>query len=339
MKYEAGKVYHVEAVLSTVDRNIQVYVDGKRVGLRMFYAPVAAVERIVFRTGVPRTFPTVDTPADQTYDLPNAGAQDPLAEYGIANVKTSSADKDASSAFLKYADFSHYADCFNGMEDENIVQAIPNAKASEWMEENIPLFECPQHNFEEMYYYRWWSLRKHIKETPVGYGMTEFLVQRSYSDKYNLIACAIGHHIYESRWLRDPKYLDQIIHTWYRGNDGGPMKKMDKFSSWNADAVLARYMVDGDKDYLLDMKKDLETEYQRWERTNRLKNGLYWQGDVQDGMEESISGGRRKKYARPTINSYMYGNAKALSCIGILSGDEGMAMKYESRYFEKSGRK
>ena len=62
-----------------------------------------------------------------------------------------------------------------------VVQAIPNAKASEWMEENIPLFECPQHNFEEMYYYRWWSLRKHIKETPVGYGMTEFLIQRSYS--------------------------------------------------------------------------------------------------------------------------------------------------------------
>ena len=32
MKYEAGKNYHVEAVLSTADRNIQVYVDGKRVG-------------------------------------------------------------------------------------------------------------------------------------------------------------------------------------------------------------------------------------------------------------------------------------------------------------------
>ena len=159
MKYEAGKTYHVEAVLSTTDRNIQVYVDGKRVGLRMFYAPVATIERIAFRTGEMRTFPTVDTPADQTYDLPDAGGQEPLAEYRIANVKTSSTDKDASSAFLKYADFSHYAESFNGMEDENIVQAIPNAKASEWMEENIPLFECPQRNFEEMYYYRWWSLR------------------------------------------------------------------------------------------------------------------------------------------------------------------------------------
>ena len=42
--------------------------------------------------------------------------------------------------------------------------------------------------------------------------MTEFLVQRSYSDKYNLVACAIGHHIYRSRWLRESKYLDQIIH-------------------------------------------------------------------------------------------------------------------------------
>ena len=66
-----------------------------------------------------------------------------------------------------------------------------------------------------MYYYRWWTLRKHIKETPVGYGMTEFLVNRSYADKYNLIACAIGHHIYESRWLRNPEYLNQIIPVSY----------------------------------------------------------------------------------------------------------------------------
>ncbi len=328
MKYEACKTYHVEALLSVANRSIQVFVDGKKAGTRMFYAPVAAIERIAFRTGELRQFPTPETPADQTYDLPNAGAQDALSTFRVANFKTSSTDVDATAAFLKYATFSHYADYFNNMEDENIAQAIPNSEASAWMEQNIPLFECPQKNFEEMYYYRWWSLRKHIKNTPVGYGMTEFLVNRSYADKYNLIACAIGHHIYESRWLRDPKYLDQIIHTWYRGNEGGPMKKMNKFSSWNADAIYNRFLVDGDKDFLLDMMTDLDTEYKRWESTNRLKNGLYWQGDVQDGMEESISGGRRKQYARPTINSYMYGNAKALSNMGLLAGNEGIAMKY-----------
>lgn len=328
MKYEAGKTYHVEALLSVANRSIQVFVDGKKAGTRMFYAPVAAIERIAFRTGELRQFPTPETPADQTYDLPNAGAQDALSTFRVANFKTSSTDVDATAAFLKYATFSHYADYFNNMEDVNIAQAIPNSEASAWMEQNIPLFECPQKNFEEMYYYRWWSLRKHIKNTPAGYGMTEFLVNRSYADKYNLIACAIGHHIYESRWLRDPKYLDQIIHTWYRGNEGGPMKKMNKFSSWNADAIYNRFLVDGDKDFLLDMMTDLDTEYKRWESTNRLKNGLYWQGDVQDGMEESISGGRRKQYARPTINSYMYGNAKALSNMGLLAGNEGIAMKY-----------
>lgn len=328
MKYEAGKTYHVEALLSVANRSIQVFVDGKKAGTRMFYAPVAAIERIAFRTGELRQFPTPETPADQTYDLPNAGAQDALSTFRVANFKTSSTDVDATAAFLKYATFSHYADYFNNMEDENIAQAIPNSEASAWMEQNIPLFECPQKNFEEMYYYRWWSLRKHIKNTPAGYGMTEFLVNRTYADKYNLIACAIGHHIYESRWLRDPKYLDQIIHTWYRGNEGGPMKKMNKFSSWNADAIYNRFLVDGDKDFLLDMMTDLDTEYKRWESTNRLKNGLYWQGDVQDGMEESISGGRRKQYARPTINSYMYGNAKALSNMGLLAGNEGIAMKY-----------
>lgn len=330
-KYEPGKVYRVEAVLSVANRSITVNIDGKKAGTRMLYAPVPAIERVVFRTGSQRNFPTPETPADQTYDLPNAGEQEPLTVYRIANIKTSSADKNATSAFLRYENFARYANYFNNMEDENIVQAIPNVESSEWMEENIPLFECPQKNFEEMYYFRWWSLRKHIKETPVGYGMTEFLVNRTYADKYNLIACAIGHHIYESRWLRNQDYLNQIIHTWYRGNDGKPMNKMTKFSSWNADAVFNRYLVNGDRAFMFDMIPDLENEYKRWENTNRLKNGLYWQGDVQDGMEESVSGGRKKQYARPTINSYMYANAKALSAMGIMSGKEGTAMTYAQK--------
>lgn len=330
--YEPGKIYHVKIDITVKDRNSVVYVNGQKKATRMLFAPVESIERIVFRTG-PRTdnYPNVDTWADQFNDMPNANDEDKLAVYRIANVKSSSKDADGSAAVLKYKDYSHYVDYFNGMEDENIVQAIPNAQASEWMKENIPLFDCPQKNFEEMFYYRWWTLRKHIKETPVGYGMTEFLVDRSYADKYNLIACAIGHHIYESRWLRDPKYLDGIIHTWYRGNEGKPMNKMMKFSSWNPDAVYNRYLVDLDKEFLTDMYNDLCDEYKRWEESHRLANGLYWQGDVQDGMEESISGGRKKQYARPTINSYMYGNAIALSTVATMLGKTEDAKLYSEK--------
>lgn len=331
INYEAGKNYHVEVILSVANRLVQVFIDGKKCGQRMFFAPVPAIERIMFRTGGTRSYPTVDTPADWYGTLPNAGGQDELCSYRIANFKTSPVDNTPKGAILNFEDYRHYVDLFNKMEDENIAQAIPNASSAEWMNENIPLFDCPQHNFEEMFYYRWWTLRKHIKNTPVGYGMTEFLVQRSYADKYNLIACALGHHIYESRWLHNPMYLDQIIHTWYRGNEGGPMKKMMNFSSWNPDAIWARYLVDADKEFLLDMLMDLDAEYKRWESTHRLPNGLYWQGDVQDGMEESISGGRRKKYARPTINSYMYGNAMALSKMALMAGKEEMAKTYEMK--------
>ena len=330
-RYEAGNTYHVKAVLSTSLHRAVYYLNGKKACVRQFDTPVESISRIVFRTGMLFDKPDINTPADQDYDMPRADEHDPKANFAISNVTSRSLDADASAAVLRYDDFAHYAEHFNSMEDENIVTTIPNAVASEWMRENIPLFDCPQENFREMYYYRWWTLRKHIKRTPAGYGMTEFLVDRSYADRYNLIACAIGHHVMESRWLRDTTYLHQILRTWYYGNDGQAMTKMNKFSSWNPAALYEMWKVQGDTTFLLGLMPRLEEEFARWERTNRLPSGLYWQGDVQDGMEESISGGRKKQYARPTINSYMFGNAKALAAMSRMTGATDKAAQYEQK--------
>ena len=330
-KYEAGSTYHVKAVLSTSLHRAVYYLNGKKACVRQFDTPVESISRIVFRTGMLFEKPDINTPADQDFDMPRADELDPKAAFAIGNVTSRSLDTDAPAAVLRYDDFAHYAVHFNSMEDENIVTTIPNATSSEWMRENIPLFDCPQENFREMYYYRWWTLRKHIKRTPAGYGMTEFLVDRSYADRYNLIACAIGHHVMESRWLRDTTYLHQILRTWYYGNDGQAMTKMNKFSSWNPAALYEMWKVQGDTTFLLGLMPRLEEEYARWERTNRLPSGLYWQGDVQDGMEESISGGRKKQYARPTINSYMFGNAKALAAMSRMTGATDKAAHYEQK--------
>ena len=231
---------------------------------------------------------------------------------------------------LKQSSFKHYVDYFNKMEDENIKQAIPNDSAWNWMQKNIPLFECPQQNFEEIFYYRWWTLRKHIKKTEKGFVFTEFLVQRSYADKHNLIASALGHHIYESRWLHDKKYMDDNLHVWYRGNDGKPMKKLRFYSSWNMDAVYNRYLVNGDKNYVLDLLPDLEADYTEWEKEKRFPDGLYWQYDVRDAMEETISGGRKEKNPRPSINAYMFGNAMALAYLKELAGKPVETIRYSA---------
>lgn len=225
-----------------------------------------------------------------------------------------------SKPVLRFSDFRHYVDYFNNMEDENISQAFPNDSAASWMERNIPLFECPQQNFEEMFYYRWWTLRKHIKNTEKGFVFTEFLVQRSYADKYNLISSGLGHHIYESRWLHDKRYMDNNLLVWYRGNDGGAMKKLRFYSSWNIDAIYNRYLVNNDRFFVINLMPDLESDYAAWEQDRRLPSGLFWQYDVRDAMEETISGGRKEKNARPSINSYMYGNAKALAGISKMAG-------------------
>ncbi len=327
-KYEAGKTYHIKAVLSVSRRLIEVFVDGKKAGQRMFFAPVEAIERVMFRTGARRTFPDIDTPADWDGTLENAGEDAPLAAYRVRNFTTSSQDADGTAALLHYDDYKHYVDYFNTMEPEGIQQAIPNRDAWQWMTQNVPLFECSQQDFEELWYFRWWTLRKHIKTTPVGYAMTEFLVNRSYADKYNLIASGVGHHIHESRWLRNPFWLDQAMQVWYKGNDGQPMKKIANYSSWMPFSLWERYLVDGRKDWITSMLPSLEWEYNHWETTHTRDGGYYWQADVQDAMEETISGGRKKKYLRPSINSYMYGNAQAIGQIAQLSGDATKAKTY-----------
>ena len=327
-KYEANTTYHFEVILSVSRRVTEVYINGKKAGQRMFFTPVEAIERIMFRTGSERRFPDVDTPADWDGILPNAGEHAPTATFSIANFTTTPNGSPLGGAFLRYDDYKHYVDYFNTMEDENIVQAIPNSKSWEWMTQNVPLFDCPDKDFEEMWYFRWWTLRKHIEQTPVGYAMTEFLVNRSYADQYNLIASGVGHHIHESRWLRDSTYLDQIMNTWYHGNDGQPMKKIVNYSSWIAHSLWQRYLADGRKDWIVSMLPSLEWEYNYWETTHTREGGLFWQADVQDAMEETISGGRKKKYLRPSINAYMYGNAMAIGNILALNGSSAKAQVY-----------
>jgi hypothetical protein len=232
---------------------------------------------------------------------------------------------------LNYSQFDHYVDNFNKMEDEPIVQAIPISDFRNWMRENIPLFETPDKTIEEIFYFRWWTLRKHIKETPQGYVITEFLVNRSYADKYNLISSALGHHIYEARWLHNQQYLNDDINIWYRGNNGKPLNKLRFYSSWNIDAIYNRYLVNQDLSFLKDYLPDLIKDYQAWELEKRFPNGLFWQFDVRDAMEETISGGRKENNPRPSINGYMYGNAKALAKIGRLIGDDGIKDFYNKK--------
>ncbi len=89
MKYEAGKSYDIKLKLDAHTRFYSLTVNEKELSLSLAFQPVADVSRIVFRTGEVRRFPNVDTPADQTYDLKNAGESEKKeAVYSIKYLKT-----------------------------------------------------------------------------------------------------------------------------------------------------------------------------------------------------------------------------------------------------------
>lgn len=88
MKYEAGKNYDIKLKLDAFTRFYTITVNGKEALTSLAFQPVADVSRIVFRTGDVRRFPDVDTPADQTYDLKNAGESTKEAVYSVKYLKT-----------------------------------------------------------------------------------------------------------------------------------------------------------------------------------------------------------------------------------------------------------
>jgi neutral trehalase len=75
----------------------------------------------------------------------------------------------------------------------------------------------------------------------------------------------------------------------------------------------------------------MNEDYREWEQEKQLPDGMFWQFDVRDAMEESISGSRKAKNVRPTINSYMYGKAVALAAIAEIVGNDSLKNKYASK--------
>ncbi len=254
-----------------------------------------------------------------------------LFVYSMPAMSTATETSTFDGLVLKAESFRHYIDRFNKNDEETLIQHIPNAKSWEFLKANIPLFECPDNDFELTYYFRWWTYRKHIKNTTDGFVITEFLPDVSWSGKHNTISCPAGHHFYEGRWLHDPKYLDDYAVFWFQ-KGGSPRQ----YSCWISDALYARYLVRPDKKLITGLLENLVHNYKEWEKEKLAPDGLFWQIDDKDGMEFSISGSGGLKMLgepgkRPSINSYMFGDAAAIAKIAKLAGRDDIAKEFRAK--------
>jgi len=228
----------------------------------------------------------------------------------------------------------YYVSEFNKNDEDLYPTYVRNEDAAKWMKEEIPLLECPDKDIERTYYFRFWTYRKHIRKTDDGHIITEFLPEVPWSGKHNAIVAPIGHHLYEGRWLKNAGvYLGEYMKFMLKTS-----KTAYSYSNWLPYAVLKLSEITGEYHYYDNFLLDLCLYFEKWEKEHKLATGKCWSKDGYDAMEFSASGtdesGNSRKGIRPTLNSYMYAAAKAISFFARKKGDEGLSQAYKQKALE-----
>ena len=154
-----------------------------------------------------------------------------------------------------------YVAAFNAEDEELYTNAVCNAQAADFLERNVPTFTCPDMDIERTYYFRWWTYRKHLKQTSDGWVVTEFLPNVGWAGKHNTISCPLGHHLREGRWLKDSTFLDDYIRFMVTQ---GSVNGTRAYACWPAWAALERAKVTGDFDYARRLLGEFVKNWDAW---------------------------------------------------------------------------
>jgi len=232
-----------------------------------------------------------------------------------------------AQTLLRPADYHHYIQTFEADEQlatGHVYNGEPSASGQSpepawpWMQREIPWFDSSDKSFEEMYYFRWYSFKKHILHTPSGYLITEWLDRPEMTDRGTL-SDAAPFHLNEARWLHDRSIAEDYARYWYL-----PTSKPRNYSQPLTTAVVNVTLATGDTTLTTSLLPEFVRVYHDWETTQQDSNGLFWSIDTRDAMEKSISGDGY----RPTLNSYMVSDARAIVFTAQRAGNMHIAAQF-----------
>jgi hypothetical protein len=249
---------------------------------------------------------------------------------------TASAQLPPQKTVLEPSNYRHYIQTFEADEIAatgkiyNGEPTSPNQPAEPawpWMQREIPFFDCSDKAFEEMYYFRWYAWKKHLVHTPTGYLITEWLPKPEMKDgSYGALVDAAPFHLGEARWLHTTAIAEDDARYWYHPDaPGSPDAR--KYSVALATAVRDVTLAKGDPALATSLLPQLIRVYHDWEAAQQDPNGLFWSIDTRDAMEKSISGDGY----RPTLNSYMVSDARAIAATASLANKPQLADEFTTK--------
>ena len=219
---------------------------------------------------------------------------------------------------LDASDYRHYIVTFGAAELAATKKPAPGEWP--WLKANIPLFDCSNKQFENMYYFRWFAFEKHLVHTKnFGYLITEWLPKPQFAN-YGVLPDAAPFHLREARWLRNAKIAEDYARYWIL-----PGARPREYSFALAASVRDVTLATGGTQLGVRMLPALIANYKAWVATQYDPSvGLFWSIDTRDAMEKSISGDGY----RPTLNSYMVGDARAIADFARAAGETAVAENY-----------
>jgi hypothetical protein len=217
-----------------------------------------------------------------------------------------------------------------------------------WFLRNIPFLEIDDAEIQRAYYYRWQVYRSHIREIgPQGTTVLEFLNNVPWARQpFTDLNDSAYFHLMEGRWMRDPSVVNDLIDHLYTGGANDR-----HFSESIAAATEAVTLVTGETEPALRHLDTMQHIYNLWDDHFDRTRNLYWIEPLLDATEYTIASidasgagftdspsedqnrnGFIGGFAfRPSINSYQFANAMAISRLAAFAGKRDIAADYAAR--------
>ena len=224
----------------------------------------------------------------------------------------------------------------------------------DWYKANIPFWESPDSEIDEIYYYRAEVLTKHLRyaSPETGYIFTEFsnADTLSWAGRYNAIASAADLQFQEIRWLKTRQYAQDYARYWML-TPGAHPRDYGFPVAWSTWQIS---MVHGDPSLAVKLLDQYVANFEAWER-GRVEyphdhgydpeRQLFWNTGRDMGGEfnlascqlseelRGISGYKIRGGAgyRPDINAELFAEAETISKLSHLAGREDVAEHYAQK--------
>ena len=221
-----------------------------------------------------------------------------------------------------------------------------------WLRDNVPGFHCEQEMLERLYWHRATSVvHKNLFKLGEGRLTRWAMAEGRWNSTWypNAISYGAGHHIRETRWLRDPVYVRDIVSTWCENERenglfpthipaAGPVQ--GQYADWIPSAAWDAYCVQPDLETLRNWAPALKRNVDGWLAQydpdndglllvdNHGWTGMEWQPSFFffQGYDKDRAG---QALERVDLTAYVYGSARALAAMLRTLGDDAESARYE----------